>query len=207
MQWIGFNTLGIKRCGSKIITVVAKHNLREMQAELGSDSHIDADRIKDNVIIFGASTSHGAAQDTKNILKDVHPSKIRVNAVLGIKIVITLPNDSAIDELAYFTDTMNWAVAYFEIPLLSAIWHKDESTPHAHIILVPLYNGELKGSNLLSGIDKLAAIKELHLNQVCKHYGIVKPIPAKRVSVDSRRKLLDSIIYGLLNNLRIPFRH
>ena len=82
--------LNIERLyGPAIIRVAAKHLLRELAAELGADSHIDAARIKDNVILRGPDTSAGVAALAKSLMDAAGVTKCRKGAVMGLELLFT----------------------------------------------------------------------------------------------------------------------
>ncbi|WP_368923885.1 plasmid recombination protein, partial [Comamonas aquatica] len=56
------------------------------------------------------------------------------------------------DECAYFQAALDWMATEFgSANLLSAVVHKDESAQHMHVLIVPLVQGSMQGSDLLGG--------------------------------------------------------
>lgn len=196
--------------GGGIIKVTARHNLREIQAELGADSSIDPLRTSQNVILRGAGLADEVAALAKALMaeaKEKYPKmKSRKDQVLGLEAVISLPLNSGIDERAFFTDTLAWAEGYFEVPILSAVIHNDENKPHCHIVMLPLFNGRMIGGRI--GFKKQANEMQAHFfEKVGQPYGLTRPPPKKRLSAAFRRKLADMTADYLKRNpksLNVP---
>ena len=110
----------------------------------------------------------------------------RKNATLGIEIVASLPAGLLIDHLAYFRDTAAWAQQHYRVPLLSAIVHNDESSPHLHLVLLPVRDGKLVGSELLGNRATMKAMQKDFHEQVAKQYGLRMPAAKKRHSAAQR---------------------
>lgn len=66
-----------RKYGAGIVRVMAKHNLREIAAELGTDGHIDPARIADNVILRGPNTADGVAMLAKSLMKAADVPKLK----------------------------------------------------------------------------------------------------------------------------------
>jgi hypothetical protein len=154
----------------------AQHNLRELQAELGSKSHIDPSRTHLNIVLFGPSMALEVAQLAQQHLKEASLTKLRKDAVIAIECIIGLPKNSGIDEAAYFEESALWYEKYTGGKLLSAIVHNDEAEPHCHIILLPLINGHMIGSSVMGNRQKLSDTKVNHFNDVASKYGITQQI-------------------------------
>ncbi len=124
----------------------ARHNLREIQAELGANSHIDPFRVNDNRIMAGPESAEGVTALAKSLLANVDTSKLKRNHCQAIEAVFSLPNDAPIDHESYFAACLAWLEKESELPVLSAVIHRDEATPHVHILLLPVKDGRYVGS-------------------------------------------------------------
>ncbi len=179
--------------GGGIIKKAARHNLREIQAELGADSHIDPLRTSQNVILRGAGLADEVAALAKALMdeaKEKYPKmKSRKDQVLGVEALISLPSDSGIDEQAFFTDALAWSDGYFEVPTLSAVIHNDEGNPHCHIVMLPLFDGRMIGSKLFGSKQRLQAMQASFFEKVGQRYGLARQTPRKRLSAAFRRKV------------------
>ena len=160
--------------GSHIIQAAARHNRRVIQAEVGASGSIDPTRSHLNETLHGPSTADEVGKLAKDLMKAAGIGKTRKDAVMGIEIVFSLPPQHAIDDLAYFTDCAAWAGKHFACPILSADIHRDEAQHHCHVLLLPLIDGRMDGSNILGGKQKLLAMhKQFHLD-VAARYGLSK---------------------------------
>lgn len=175
-------------CADAVILNVMRHNARELQEEIGvgADSGIDASRIHLNVTLHGPATADGVASAARDAMREHGIVAPRKNATLGIEIVASLPAGLLIDHLAYFRDTAAWAQQHYRVPLLSAIVHNDESSPHLHLVLLPVRDGKLVGSELLGNRATMKAMQKDFHEQVAKQYGLRMPAAKKRHSAAQR---------------------
>ncbi|SFU93927.1 plasmid recombination protein [Pseudoduganella namucuonensis] len=179
--------LNIERLyGPGIVRVAAKHLLRELAAELGADSHIDAARIGENFILRGPDTSAGVAALAKSLLDAAGVVKCRKGAVTALELLFTLPAATTLDPRQYFEQATRWAEQYFGVPVLSCVGHMDEGSPHAHALLLPLVGGRMGGSDLHGGKAKLAAMQTSFHEAVGAPHGLPKYVPQKRLSAPVR---------------------
>jgi hypothetical protein len=167
--------------GPGIIRVAAKHNLREITAEIGADSHIDARRIRDNFRLRGPDTAAGVVLKAKALLDAAGVVKLRKNAVTALELMFTLPARTNIAVREYFEDATRWAERHFGVPVLSSIVHLDEGAPHCHVLMLPLVNGKMNGSDLHGGRSKLSNMQASFHEEVGATYGCVRQVPKKRI--------------------------
>lgn len=189
-----------KLTGKDIVRIAAKHNLRELQAELGAESHIDHTRIRLNQVIAGAATAAEIAASAERLMQDAHIGNLRRDAVRGVEIVISLPAVSNIDPTAYFADSLIWVRSFFNVPVLSAVIHLDESAPHCHVLLLPLVNGRMAGSDLVGNRPRLQAMQTGFFEQVGRRYGLTRPAALKRLSSATRHKAASVIVTAIQGN-------
>ncbi len=185
-----------------VILRVMKHNLREIQAEIGirEGSHIDPTRCHLNRVLRGRGTAALAHQEAKTILNDGGVKEIRRNASMGIELVISLGSGLLIDYEAFFNDCTNWSMHYFAVPILSAVVHNDESCPHCHVVMLPVREGKLSASKLLGGMAATFAMMADFYEQVGKKYGLTpqdSEKTGKRPSKVIQRKMQDLIFNAL----------
>ena len=186
--------LSIKKLkGKGIIQLAAKHNLREIQAEYGvnSDGKIDPERVALNIVLSGADTASGVVGEAQRLMTAAGIKSLRKDAVVGLEVLASLPPNSDINENKYFNDFVLWAESYFEAPILSAIVHNDETAPHCHILLLPLIDGRMAGSDLMGGKTKLQDMHADFYKQVGQHYGLKRQAPQKRHSAAIRKQAVD----------------
>ncbi|WP_166454793.1 plasmid recombination protein [Duganella aquatilis] len=193
--------LAIKRLhGGGIVRAAARHNLREIAAELGADSHIDTKRIADNVILRGPATGDEVAELAGVLLQAAGISKLRKNCVQALELLFTLPAGTAVDLVQYFEEATAWAAHYFAVPVLSSVIHRDEGAPHAHVLLLPLLNGRMVGSDLHGGRAQLWAMQKDFHEAVGGRHGLARQAPQKRLSAPVRGAGMDLARATLMAN-------
>lgn len=160
--------------GGGIIAAAARHNKREIQAEMGATGSIDPTRSRLNYALAGPATAGDVAQLAKDTMTAAGVTKLRKDAVMGLEIVFSLPPGHAIDDRAYFTDCSTWAERYFGGVILSVDVHKDEAQDHCHLLLLPLTEGRMAGSDMLGGKQMLMAMHEQFHLDVAARYGLSK---------------------------------
>lgn len=189
--------------GNGIIAIAARHNLREIQAEIGADSHIDPHKTSLNVVLRGAGRAADVAAEAFSLMEqaDVLPlrkaKKEQWQPVVGLEIIFSLPPSSVIAELYFFSDAVAWAQQFFEIPILSAVIHNDEAAPHCHVILLPLFNGRMTGNKLIGNKHRLLSMQADFYTKVGQGYGLKRGTPAKRYSGAARATAADRIVTAL----------
>lgn len=198
-QLLRVKTLNRKEYGGNIIAVAARHNLRENLNEL---DNIDPSRTRLNVILRGSGSAADVAAAAVSLMEQAKLKRLYSNAALGLEILFSLRPLSGIAELNFFTDAVAWAEGYFEVPILSAVIHHDEATPHCHIIMLPLFNGRMIGNALLGNPQKLKAMHTDFHVKVGQGYGLKQSKPAKRHSAAARAKAAGSIIDELKGTLK-----
>lgn len=207
--------------GKGIVLKAAKHNLRELAAEIGDAGHIDPHRIMDNIILRGQATAREVANEAQLVMNAAGVEtkrKLRRDAVLALELLFTLPEDSTINPRQYFDDATTWAENYFKVPILSSVVHLDESAPHCHVLLLPLVDGRMVGSDLHGHGTKLQAMQMAFNEQVSRKYGVPPLEPKQRISTSQRKQaismmrtclqansaLTDTVIDALLTHVKDP---
>ena len=194
------------KCGG-IIAIASRHNLREIQAEIGADTHIDPRKSCLNVVLRGAGRAADVAAEAVRLMEQAKAKPLRKDAVRALEIIVSLPPASGITERDFFTDSVAWAEQFFEIPILSAVIHNDEAAPHCHVILLPLFDGRMIGSGLVGSKARLIAMQADFHAKVGQGYGLKRGTPAKRYSGSARALAADRVVTALRktkNNLDDP---
>ena len=75
--------------------------------------------------------------------------------------------------------------------MISAIVHNDEGAPHCHVLILPLLNGRMIGSELMGGPAKLKAMQASFHEQVGQRHGLARKEPQKPVNAAIRRKAIE----------------
>lgn len=190
--------LSIKKLkGKGIIRTAMKHNLRELQAELGAASHIDATRTALNTVMAGAVTSGGVSEYAEGLMLEAGVGPLRKDAVRSLELVVSLPPASRINPAVFFADAVTWAQGFFALPVLSAVVHNDEAMPHCHILLLPLIERRMKGSDLVGDRTRLQAMQTSFYEQVGRRHGLIRPKPPRRITAATRYKSASIILTTL----------
>lgn len=154
-MYFSVKTIGMSVYGGRkpqTLLNAARHNLREIQAEHGSDGHIDPLRMGQNVVMQGPST----AADVINLASElyagagVEPAKLRKDHCQAIELLFSLPSNTVIDAPTYFEQCLAWAGKAYGLPVLLATAHHDECAKHLHVLLLPLRDGVHVGSKPVS---------------------------------------------------------
>ncbi|WP_158239159.1 plasmid recombination protein [Uliginosibacterium sp. TH139] len=172
-----------KLTGAAIVKTAARHNLREIQAELGSDSHINPAQTCRNMHLAGPATAAEVADLANNAMQDAGADKLRKDAVRAVEVLVSMPATFDPAKLeSIFADALEWVRGFFGVPVLSAVVHLDEEAPHMHALLLPLANGRMVGSDLVGNRGRLQAIQAGFFESVACRYGLSRPRQEKRLS-------------------------
>jgi hypothetical protein len=220
-QW-STQTAARKSC---TVLGAARHNLRELQAELGADdSRIDARRSYLNEVLCGPRDAAGVAALAVALMDDcgiavaddriltsekaaklpggapLNGAKVlRKDAAHAVELVVSLPVGSTIDDRAFFGDVLAWAREYFRALLLSAVVHRDEATPHAHLIFLPTTGaGQMSGRDLIGDRERLQRMQCDFNRDVGARYGL-KQAP-KRIEAATRGQVAVDLLDQILSN-------
>lgn len=182
----------IKRLkGQGVVRVAAKHNLREIAAEIGAAGHIDPARIHTNLILRGPASADEVTSNAKALMADAGITRQRVGSVMALELMFTLPPNTGVNMHEYFEDATRWAERFYQVPLLSSVVHLDEAAPHCHALLLPIAEGHMIGSDLHGGRTKLIAMQAAFQEQVRARYGMARYAPAKRHSAAVRAEAME----------------
>lgn len=161
------------RGGSGHILAAARHNKRAIQAEQGADSHIDARRSRLNYSLRGQLTPEAISALAKRKMDEAGIVKLRKDAVRCIEVLFSLPFASSVNQREYFERCTQWAGERFGLDnLLSSDVHLDEACPHCHVLILPLRDGRMLGSDMVGGRAQLSTtLKHFH-DHVASLYGL-----------------------------------
>ncbi len=172
-----------KLTGAAIVKTAARHNLREIQGELGADSHINPAQTRRNMHLAGPETALEVADLADNTMQDAGADKLRKDAVRAVEVLVSVSAGFDPTKLeGFFADALEWVRGFFGVPVLSAVVHLDEEAPHMHALLLPLANGRMVGSDLVGNRGRLQAMQAGFFESVACLYGLSRPRPEKRQS-------------------------
>ena len=155
------------------LLTAARHNLREIQAELGSVGRIDPGRSATNAILAGPAEAAQVQALAVDLLAaaGLKPAAMRRDHVQALEFVFSLPPSCGVDPAAYFTRCLAWLMEALPLPVLSAVSHADEHAPHLHILLLPLADGVYAGGKPVER-PKLLRLRESFFNVVAGPAGL-----------------------------------
>jgi hypothetical protein len=107
----------------------------------------------------------------ESLLAYANVGKLRRDAVRVVEMLVSLPVEAMPMCMEYFKASLQWAESYFAVPVVSAVVHLDEAAPHCHIVLFPLLNGRMQGSDLVGSRAKLRATKTHFYENVASGLG------------------------------------
>ena len=129
----------------------------------------------ENTILHGPDTSEAVLDAWRNRA----PEKIRANAVHGLEYFIGASPEamhamSREQQDAYFRDALDWLKERHGAEnVLSAIVHRDESTPHMSVMTIPLDgHGKLNARALVGNRHKLSAMQTDFAKEVGLEHGL-----------------------------------
>ena len=191
-----FLRLGTIRGWGKLLAA-ARHNKRAIQRELGAAGHIDPTRINLNYALHGEALPEQIRDQARALAVEGGAKPLRKNGVAAIEIIFSLPLHAGVDSRAYFGDCVAWAAGQFDAGnFLSADVHLDEAAPHCHILILPLLNGRMRGSDLMGDRIALKARQLDFYETVSKRYGLLKP-RSERISAAQKTKLSRAVLERL----------
>ncbi len=169
-----------------------RHNKREIQKELGANSHIDASKIYQNYSLIETLATPELLQrmhDSVELYEESTGKRIRRDAVLALEAVFSVPSHrNDLDVQKFFADCLAWINAQLSpATVLTADVHLDEANPHMHVILSCVTPTKLIGSWLKGNREKYHERNDDFFHQVASHYGLSLP-PTKLYKSD-REKL------------------
>lgn len=151
-----------------------QHTFRERETP-NADSH----RLQDNTVLLGADNSAGVIV----AWHDRAPEKIRSNAVHGLEYFVggspaRLNAMSRDEQDAYFDDALDWIKRERGAEnVLSAVVHRDETTPHMTVMTIPLDENErLNARAIVGNKGKLSQMQTDFADQVSERHGLVRGV-------------------------------
>lgn len=183
--------------GSGIVAVAARHNRRVIQSEMGGSGSIDPELSRLNETVQGPPSAEDVAQLAREMMRAANVGKLRKDSVMALELVFSLPPGHAVDDRAYFTDCAAWASSQFggESNILSVDIHRDEAAPHCHVLILPLINNRMNGSDLAGGKRRMSALHHEFHTSVASRYGL-KKAPARLIG-SSKQAAVTSVLQHL----------
>jgi hypothetical protein len=135
----------------------ARHNTREHQP-------LNADQTKTPQNWM----SGGTTAEVMHRYSTLIPEKIRKNAVHAIEVVMTASPDFSGNWDGYLKACDQWARNLFgDANVLHVSHHHDETSPHSHILVIPVKNGRLNAKHFIGGSrDRMAELQNDFFQEV-----------------------------------------
>lgn len=146
-----FAIIRCQKCSLGQVAAAEKHNLRKSE----NHSNPDIDTSKSHLnksLVSCSSISREVARQVEEIQK-TQKRKIRKDAPRALEYVVTASPEAfeKIDAKAYFEASLRFLQARHGTDrIVSAVVHLDESTPHMHVIAVPVYEGKLNAKQFMA---------------------------------------------------------
>lgn len=151
------------------ITHIANHNLRQVASR-----NVRKSKTKDNIYFAGNSKMDVVAEMNKKLA--VVP-KFRKDANKVVNLVLSaspefFQNATQEDIKKWASESHKWAEETFgKDNILYSVLHQDETTPHIHLALVPIFEGKLRSNHWFDGPMKLKKIHDSYA-KISKKFGI-----------------------------------
>ena len=128
--------------------------------------------------------------------KGISRHKVAKNAVLGIDVICGFSKEAMplvnIDE--WCKNTLEWAKNNFcennNDNIAYAVLHlEDESTPHIHIVIIPLdRNGRLNANKYIGGKGTFSKLQTSYHKETLEKYGVERGVKGSRASQETLRR-------------------
>ena len=206
--------LGAKKASYGILRVAKVKSMGNMAASLQhtfrerETPNADERLRSENTILMGAPTSAGVL----DAWKARAPEKIRANAVHGLEYFVggspERMNAMSVDEQdRYFADALDWIVRERGAQnVLSAVVHRDESTPHMTVMTIPLDDaGKLNARAIVGNRGKLSQMQTDFADQVSERYGLKRGVKGS-LAHHERVKRAYGTVMGEKQEIALPER-
>ncbi|MBL8312304.1 MAG: plasmid recombination protein [Rubrivivax sp.] len=174
----------------------ARHNLREAANERGARANIDPLKSVLNRHLSGPTTADAIRAMATQMMREAGAGTLRKNGVACVEVLFSLPVSKAQIEGVYFGACVAWAERHFGVPVLSADVHLDEAAPHCHVLLLPLVDGRMVGSDLFGGPAKLRTHLGSFQQIVAQQFGL-RQAAQPRLSAASSTALSAAVVQQL----------
>ena len=121
--------------------------------------------------------------------------KVKSNAIIALELMMTTSSQRIenFDENGWIKDSMKWCEDTFgRANIVFSVIHKDESTPHMHVQIIPIYDGVLNASKFIGTSKQNRALDRSYYEAV-KKYGFQRrehPLRQKNIPISVFRRRL-----------------
>ena len=196
---------------TKTLDLAEKHNRRLIASEIGGYGSIDGRRSHLNVELVrldGPSFEEVIMGILRSKVLDLnHYSFKKKNRGYAVELLFSVTSGHQCDFNSMYADSLGWLRAYYpECPIIHAVVHHDEDTPHMHVVLVPLFNGKLQADKIrgYKGVSKKRNVSLFEY--LDERYGLTFPVYLKgaekkagaALAIKRYQRLPEAQVKGLL---------
>lgn len=156
--------------GKANLAAAIAHNLRERHTP-----NADSERFQDNTVLKGAETGAQVMQ----AWQERAPDKVRKNAVHALEYFVGASPEkmqamSREQQDAFFRRALDWFEhRHGAENVLSAVIHRDETTPHMQVLVIPLdERGKLNARELIGGKARMSQMQTDFARDVGLSFGL-----------------------------------
>lgn len=201
MDYAILKTAKIKRINGVIWA--GKHNTRERDTP-----NADPSKTPDNTLLMGAKNAEQLAAMWRDRAALVD-RKIKADAVTAIEYMITASPEAFASGKAndrYLQDGLDWIIKrHGKENVLQAVIHRDETTPHLHVLVIPIHEKTkrythkltkettektvtaLDAKNWLNGRTALQAMQDEFVASIAGRYGLRRGEKRTRYTYEETR--------------------
>jgi hypothetical protein len=172
---------------------MARHALREDETP-----NADPAKLGDNEVVAGPKTADGVVAQLK--ARTQHLAK-RKDAVRCIELFIGASPEimaklTRRQQDAYFVDSLHWLSKKFggdKANIVSAVIHRDETTPHMQVLMTPIVDGKLAANRVIGGPAGLSSLQDDFADKVGKKHGMRRGEKGSKAKHTSIRQFYGAI--------------
>lgn len=199
MAYAIMRTAKLKSTGA--ISTCDKHNNRERETP-----NADEMMFEENIILIG-EPEKSYLEDFQEMTKDM---TIRKNAVYGIECFMSASKEAELwkDERLikeWTKDSIEWLKETFdEKNIVKVHLHRDETTPHIHAFIVPIYQGKLNCKKYLGGHKSRLSDLQTEYHEKVKKYGLERGREGSKAKHQDVKKYYASLNKEIARELPKP---
>jgi len=208
--------------GNKRTLLLAElHNTRKTSNALFGYGNIDPSKSHLNIELVSCDGSFEdkAIEIVKNTVNDFYQDG-RYKSLkrgYGLEFVFNVTSGFVCDFYSLYSDCLDWLKSQLpQCPIIHAVIHMDEGTPHMHVILVPILDGRLQADSVRGFKyvnnernillfeylkDKYDLTYPIYLRGAAKKAGVKLALEAlERLSKDDAMKVLNKTAISSINS-------
>jgi hypothetical protein len=172
---------------------MARHALRE-----DSTPNADPAKLGDNTVVAGPAVASEVVKQLK--ARTDHLAK-RKDAVRVVELFIgaspeVMAKMTREQQDAYFVSSLFWLSKKFggdKANIVSAVIHRDETTPHMQVLMTPIVDGKLAANKVIGGPAGLSSLQDDFADKVGKKHGMRRGEKGSKAKHTSIRQFYGAI--------------